>query len=71
MGRTLAQGTDITPGHTPATGSTFQAGPALSTLTPGLGDGLVGTTGPVTAQQLGQLGARSTGRPSRSSSTPG
>jgi cell division protein FtsI/penicillin-binding protein 2 len=35
----------------------FQSGSALSAVTPGLTAGLVGTVGPVTAQELSQLGA--------------
>jgi cell division protein FtsI/penicillin-binding protein 2 len=35
----------------------FQAGTALSAVTPGLTAGLVGAVGPVTAQELSQLGA--------------
>jgi Penicillin-binding Protein dimerisation domain/Penicillin binding protein transpeptidase domain len=40
----------------------FQAGTALSTLTSGLSDGVVGMTGPVTAEELSQLGAPYTAR---------
>jgi cell division protein FtsI/penicillin-binding protein 2 len=40
----------------------FQSGTALSALTPSLSDGLVGTVGPVTAEQLSQLGAPYTAR---------
>jgi hypothetical protein len=41
----------------PLPGTVFQSGAALSAITPGLAAGLVGTTGPVTAQELSQLGA--------------
>ena len=57
-----ARYTQLEPALYPLPGTVFQAGPALSTLTPGLSDGLVGTTGPVTAQQLSQLGAPYTAR---------
>ena len=41
----------------PIPGTVFQAGTALSAVTPGLSAGIVGTVGPITAQELGQLGA--------------
>ena len=41
----------------PLPGTVFQSGTALSAVTPGLTAGLVGTVGPVTAQELSQLGA--------------
>jgi hypothetical protein len=41
----------------PIPGTVFQSSTALSAVTPGLAAGLVGTVGPVTAQQLSQLGA--------------
>ncbi len=41
----------------PIPGTVFQAGTALSAITPGLAAGIVGTVGPITAQELGQLGA--------------
>jgi cell division protein FtsI/penicillin-binding protein 2 len=41
----------------PIPGTVFQSSTALSAVTPGLAAGLVGTVGPVTAQELGQLGA--------------
>jgi cell division protein FtsI/penicillin-binding protein 2 len=41
----------------PIPGTVFQAGTALSAVTPGLTAGLVGAVGPVTAQELSQLGA--------------
>jgi hypothetical protein len=57
-----ARYTQLEPILYPLPGTVFQAGTALSTVTPGLSDGLVGTTGPVTAQQLSQLGAPYTAR---------
>ena len=41
----------------PIPGTVFQSSTALSAITPGLTAGLVGTVGPVTAQELSQLGA--------------
>lgn len=41
----------------PIPGTVFRAGSARSAITPGLAAGLVGTVGPVSAQELGQLGA--------------
>jgi cell division protein FtsI/penicillin-binding protein 2 len=41
----------------PIPGTVFQAGTARSAITPGLAAGVVGTVGPITAQELGQLGA--------------
>jgi hypothetical protein len=41
----------------PIPGTVFQAGTALSAITPGLAAGIVGTVGPITAQELSQLGA--------------
>jgi cell division protein FtsI/penicillin-binding protein 2 len=41
----------------PIPGTVFQSSTARSAVTPGLTAGLVGTVGPVTAQQLSQLGA--------------
>ena len=41
----------------PIPGTVFQAGTALSAVTPGLTAGIVGTVGPITAQELSQLGA--------------
>jgi hypothetical protein len=41
----------------PIPGTVFQAGTALSAVTPGLAAGIVGTIGPITAQELGELGA--------------
>jgi cell division protein FtsI/penicillin-binding protein 2 len=47
----------IQPTIYPIPGTVFQTGSARSAITPGLAAGLVGTVGPVTAQELGQLGA--------------
>ncbi len=41
----------------PIPGTVFQASNARSAITPGLTAGVVGTTGPITAQELSQLGA--------------
>ena len=41
----------------PIPGTVFQSSSARSAITPGLAAGPVGTVGPVTAQELGQLGA--------------
>ena len=41
----------------PIPGTVFQTGTALSAVTPGLTAGIVGTVGPITAQELSQLGA--------------
>jgi Penicillin binding protein transpeptidase domain/Penicillin-binding Protein dimerisation domain/NTF2-like N-terminal transpeptidase domain len=57
-----ARYTQLEPTLYPLPGTVFQAGAALSTLTPGLSDGLIGTTGPVTAEELSQLGAPYTAR---------
>src|SRR5580692_1520941 len=40
----------------PIPGTVFQSGDARSAITPGLAVGVVGTVGPITAQELGQLG---------------
>jgi cell division protein FtsI/penicillin-binding protein 2 len=47
----------IEPTIYPIPGTVFQAGSARSAITPGLAAGLVGTVGPITAQELGELGA--------------
>jgi cell division protein FtsI/penicillin-binding protein 2 len=47
----------IAPTIYPIPGTVFQSGTALSALTPGLAAGVVGTIGPITAEELGQLGA--------------
>jgi hypothetical protein len=57
-----ARYTQLEPALYPLPGTVFQAGTALSTLTPGLSDGVVGTTGPVTAEELSRLGAPYTAR---------
>jgi Penicillin binding protein transpeptidase domain/NTF2-like N-terminal transpeptidase domain/Penicillin-binding Protein dimerisation domain len=49
--------TQLAPTIYPIPGTVFQSGNALSALTPGLAAGVVGTVGPITAQELGQLGA--------------
>ena len=41
----------------PIPGTVFKTGTARSAITPGLAAGLVGDVGPITAQELGQLGA--------------
>jgi cell division protein FtsI/penicillin-binding protein 2 len=41
----------------PIPGTVFQSGNARSAITPGLAAGVVGTVGPITAQELGELGA--------------
>ncbi len=41
----------------PIPGTVFQSGTALTAATPGLTAGVVGTVGPITAQELSQLGA--------------
>jgi cell division protein FtsI/penicillin-binding protein 2 len=41
----------------PIPGTVFRAGSARSAITPGLAAGVIGTVGPITAQELGQLGA--------------
>jgi cell division protein FtsI/penicillin-binding protein 2 len=40
----------------PIPGTVFQSGSARSAITPGLAAGVVGTVGPITAQELSQLG---------------
>ncbi len=47
----------IQPTIYPIPGTVFQASTARSAITPGLAAGLVGEVGPITAQELGQLGA--------------
>jgi len=47
----------IQPTIYPIPGTVFQAGSARSATTPGLAAGVVGAVGPITAQELGQLGA--------------
>ncbi|HXO23097.1 MAG TPA: NTF2-like N-terminal transpeptidase domain-containing protein, partial [Streptosporangiaceae bacterium] len=48
---------ELEPTIYPIPGTVFQSSNARSALTPGLAAGLVGTVGPITAQELGQLGA--------------
>jgi cell division protein FtsI/penicillin-binding protein 2 len=48
---------ELAPTIYPIPGTVFQSGNARSAITPGLAAGVVGTVGPVTAQELGQLGA--------------
>jgi Penicillin binding protein transpeptidase domain/Penicillin-binding Protein dimerisation domain/NTF2-like N-terminal transpeptidase domain len=54
---TQARYDQLKPTIYPIPGTVFQAGTALSAITPGLTAGVVGTVGPVTAQELSQLGA--------------
>src|ERR1700736_5332123 len=53
---TRARYDQLKPTIYPIPGTVFQSGTALSAVTPGLTAGVVGTVGPVTAQELGQLG---------------
>ncbi len=46
----------LRPAIYPIPGTVFQSSTALSAVTPGLAAGVVGTIGPVTAQELSQLG---------------
>ena len=54
---TRARYDQLKPTLYPIPGTVFQSGTALSAITPGLTAGVVGTVGPVTAQELSQLGA--------------
>ena len=54
---TRARYDQLEPAIYPLPGTVFQSGNALSALTPGLTSGVVGTVGPVTAQELRVLGA--------------
>ncbi len=54
---TRARYDQLKPTIYPIPGTVFQASTALSSVTPGLTAGIVGTVGPVTAQELSQLGA--------------
>ena len=54
---TRARYHQLEPALYPIPGTVFQSGTALSAITPGLTAGVVGTVGPVTAQELSQLGA--------------
>jgi Penicillin binding protein transpeptidase domain/NTF2-like N-terminal transpeptidase domain/Penicillin-binding Protein dimerisation domain len=53
---TRARYEQLKPTIYPIPGTVFQSGAALTTVTPGLTAGVVGTVGPVTAQELSQLG---------------
>ena len=57
---TRARYDQLEPTIYPIPGTVFQSSTALSAVTPGLTAGVVGTVGPVTAQELSQLGAPST-----------
>ncbi len=48
---------ELEPTIYPIPGTVFQSSTARSAITPGLASGIVGKVGPVTAQQLSQLGA--------------
>jgi len=54
---TRARYDQLEPTIYPIPGTVFQSSTALSAVTPGLTAGVVGTVGPVTAQELSQLGA--------------
>jgi cell division protein FtsI/penicillin-binding protein 2 len=54
---TRARYEQLQPTIYPIPGTVFQSSTALSAVTPGLTAGVVGTVGPVTAQELSQLGA--------------
>ena len=54
---TRARYNQLEPTIYPLPGTVFQSSTALSAVTPGLTAGVVGTVGPVTAQELSQLGA--------------
>ena len=54
---TRARYDQLKPTIYPIPGTVFQSSTALSAVTPGLTAGIVGTVGPVTAQELSQLGA--------------
>ena len=54
---TRARYDQLEPTIYPIPGTVFQSSMALSAVTPGLTAGIVGTVGPVTAQELSQLGA--------------
>jgi cell division protein FtsI/penicillin-binding protein 2 len=54
---TQARYDQLKPTLYPIPGTVFQSGTARSAITPGLTAGVVGTVGPVTAQELSQLGA--------------
>jgi cell division protein FtsI/penicillin-binding protein 2 len=48
---------ELAPAIYPIPGTVFQSGNARSAITPGLATGVVGAVGPITAQELSQLGA--------------
>ena len=54
---TQARYNQIQPTIYPIPGTVFQTSSARSAITPGLAAGLVGTVGPITAQELAELGA--------------
>jgi cell division protein FtsI/penicillin-binding protein 2 len=54
---TQARYNQLEPTIYPIPGTVFQRSNARSAITPGLAAGVVGTVGPITAQQLSQLGA--------------
>jgi cell division protein FtsI/penicillin-binding protein 2 len=54
---TQARYNQLEPTIYPIPGTVFENSSALSAITPGLASGVVGTVGPITAQELGQLGA--------------
>jgi len=54
---TRARYDQLKPAIYPIPGTVFQSSTALLAVTPGLTTGVVGTVGPVTAQELSQLGA--------------
>jgi cell division protein FtsI/penicillin-binding protein 2 len=54
---TQARYNQLEPTIYPIPGTVFQSSDARSAVTPGLASGIVGTVGPITAQELGQLGA--------------
>ncbi len=54
---TRARYNQLEPAIYPIPGTVFQSSTALTALTPGLTAGVVGTVGPVTAQEFSQLGA--------------
>ena len=51
---------ELEPTIYPIPGTVFQTSDARSAVTPGLASGIVGTVGPITAQDLGQLAHRTT-----------
>jgi cell division protein FtsI/penicillin-binding protein 2 len=54
---TRARYNQLAPTIYPIPGTVFQAGTARGAITPGLAAGVIGMVGPVTAQELSQLGA--------------